>query len=141
VSSTARTDSVALYDLRRSRTALRAESARVEHWRRLLRARIDLTIATAALPGRLGENAGGTLPPASMRDLRDHLELVTALQDSGAPPELGSLGALRELDHRLASYEATVSEALGGATDELIRRLAMDPSASLHGLLEILDPR
>lgn len=137
MSTTTRKQTLALSDLRYSRRALRIERTRVARWRQLLRARIDLAVATAALPEPLGQDPSGVLPVGAERDLPCHLELVCAVLDGAQPAELDRLGELRDLDHRLASYESTVSQALGGATDEFIRQLAMDPAASLRGLHEI----
>lgn len=136
--TTARMEALALSDLRSSRRALRVERARVAHWRRLLRARIDLAVASATLPEPLGQDASGVLPTGAERDLPCHLELVCAVLDRGPTPELDRLGELRALDRRLASYESTVGQALGGATDEFVRQLATDPPACLRGRPEIL---
>lgn len=134
MSTTARTETLILSNLRYSRRALRVERSRVARWRRLLRARIDLAVATAALPDPLGQDANGVLPTGAERDLPCHLELVSAVLDGGPSSALDHLGELRDLDRRLASYESTVTQALGGTTDEFIRRLALDPAASLRGL-------
>jgi len=137
VSTTARKQALALSDLRYSRRALRIERTRVAHWRRLLRARIDLTVATATLPEPLGQDHSGVLPTGAERDLPCHLDLVCAVLDERGPTELDYLVELRDLDRRLASYESTIGQALGGATEELIRQLTLDPPASLRVLHEI----
>ena len=132
----AQTPATALSDVRSSRWALGLERTRIKHWRRLLRARIDLAVASAALPEPLGQDANGVLPVDIERDLPDDVELASAVLGGRPPRELDRLGDLRALDRRLASYESTVSEALGGATAEYIRQLAEDPAACLEASRE-----
>lgn len=122
-----------LADVRSSRHAQRLELARVSHWRRLLRARIDLVVAVAVLPEPLGGDRSGVLPSPAERDLPAAAELVDAMRQAG-PSEFDRLGTLFDLDRRLASYEATVSQSLGGTTEEFIRRLAMNPASTLADL-------
>lgn len=133
MSTTPLTEVLALSDLRYARQSLRIERSRIAHWRRLLRARIDLAVAVAVLPEGLGQDEWGVLPPGAERDLPHNLQLVNAVRDGG-PADLGSLDDLLDLDRRLASYQATVSEALGGTTDEFIRRLAANPTAGMRHL-------
>jgi hypothetical protein len=120
-------------DVRSSRWALRLERTRIRHWRRLVRARIDLAVASAVLPEPLGQDAAGVLPVDIERDLPDDIELTNAVLVGLPERELDRLGELRALDRRLASYESTVSEALVGATAEYIRQLVVDPAACLEG--------
>ena len=133
MSITSRTEALALSGLRSSRQSLRIERARIVHWRRLLRARIDLAVAVAVLPEALGQDEWGVLPIGSERDLPAQSELADAVRRDN-PSDLDQLGELLSLDRRLASYESTVDEALDGTTDEFIRRLALDPAASLRAL-------
>jgi len=122
---------LALYRLRCSRQCLRVEQKRIAHWRRLLRARIDLIVAAAVPPEPLGQDDWGALPASAERDLPDHLDLVCALSD-GRPPDFDRLGELLDRDRRLASYQATVTLALAGCTEELISALAANPASSLQ---------
>jgi hypothetical protein len=124
-------EALALYRLRYSRRCLRVEQKRIAHWRRLLRARIDLIVAAAVPPDLLGQDDWGVLPASAERDLPDHLDLVCALSD-GRPADFDRLGELLNLDRRLASYEGSVSLALAGCTEELIRALAANPASSLQ---------
>ncbi len=101
-----------------------------------MRARIDLAVASAVLPDPLGGDAAGVLPVDIERDLPDDLELTNAVLDGLPPCEVDRLGDLRALDRRLASYESTVSHALGGATAQYVRELAVDPAACLDGFNE-----
>ena len=131
MSTTPRTEALALSGLRSSRQSLRIERARVVHWRRLLRARIDLAVAVAVLPEALGQDEWGVLPMGAERDLPPASELIDAVRRAN-PSDLDQLGDLLILDRRLASYESTVDQALDGTTDEFIRRLALNPAASLQ---------
>src|SRR5665647_2192951 len=63
-------------DLRRSRRALRAESAQLGRWRRLVRARMDLALATSMAPEPLGLETLGLLPPHVGDDLPMYKELL-----------------------------------------------------------------
>ena len=138
MSGTAQQSTATLSDLRSSRRALRVERVLIARWRHLLRARIDLAVATAALPDPLGLQAGHPLTFEVQLDLPGHLDLVCAVLDGAPLGELDRLDVLRDLDRRLARYEAMVDRALGGATDEFIQTLALDPAASLLVLREVL---
>lgn len=127
----AQTPTSAPSGVRSSRWALRLERTRIKHWRRLLRARIDLTVASAVLPESLGHDPLGVLPVDAERDLPDDLELASAVLAGLPAGELDRLGDLRALDQRLASYECTVSQALDGATSAYIRQLAASPASCL----------
>ncbi|MBT0993942.1 hypothetical protein KIN34_06545 [Cellulomonas sp. DKR-3] len=127
--------------LRLDRRALREERARVGWWRRLVRARIDLLVATAARPQPLGEDVAFQLPldvslgaprPAELAGLID------GLVDQGAGAGLTRIDDLRELDERLADYERGVTDALARTTDSLITRLADDPGPAGGWLTEPL---
>ena len=137
MSGTAQQTTVTLSDLRSSRQALRVERVLIARWRHLLRARIDLAVATAALPDPLGRRVDHALASDAERDLPGHLDLVCAVLDGGPLAGLDRLDALRDLDRRLARYEATVNRALGGTTDAFIQTLALDPAASLLVLREV----
>ena len=121
-------------DTHGSRWALRLELSRVTHWRRLVRARINLAVAAVILPDALGQDPTGVLPTGIERDLPDDLELAVAVLSGLPDGELDRIGDLRALDARLASYEATIGQALDGATAEYVRRLAAHPSACATAL-------
>ena len=137
MSGTAQQTTVTLSDLRSSRQALRVERVLIARWRHLLRARIDLAVATAALPDPLGRHVDHALASDAVGDLPEHLDLVCAVLDGGPLAELNRLDTLRNLDRRLARYQATVDRALGGTTDAFIQTLALDPAASLLVLREV----
>ncbi len=122
-----------LGELRHLRRVLIAEQATVSRWRRLVRARLDLAIATAAMPDVLGmrdELTAVTSPP--LEDLPTHPDLVRDVLGGGPSIEVDRLEALRAHDRRLARYETGVTEALERATTEFIRRVAADPEAMLR---------
>lgn len=124
-------------DLRLDRRALRAEQALVGWWRRLVRARLDLAVASAARPTALGEDIAFQLPVEVGVRVPRPPELDAVLGGS-SPSELEDLEALRSLDARLASYEQGVHEALATTTEALIARLASDPAATAELASEAL---
>ncbi|WNB85887.1 hypothetical protein [Cellulomonas sp. ATA003] len=85
--------------------ALRAERSRVTHWRRLVRARMDLAVAALVLPEALGPDA----------DVPDLLALVDAVSAGGPQGELDRLESLRDLDARLARHAQGVDQAIEAA--------------------------
>ena len=124
-------------DLRLDRRALRAEKALVGWWRRLVRARLDLAVASAARPTALGEDIAFQLPVDVGVRVPRPAELDTVL-GVAAESEIGQLEELRALDARLASYEQGVHEALATTTEQLIARLATDPGAAATWASEAL---
>ena len=125
-------------ELRSSRHALRAERARVAHWRRLVGASLDLAVAAAAVPEPLGDDVrlfdGRTTVPVPHRSA-----LVRAMRWSLPTSEVHRLPELRELDDQLATYAQFIEESLAEKTAELITILATDPAAVLVGLRYGLD--
>ncbi len=115
--------------LRLDRRALRAEKARVGWWRRLVRARIDLAIASAARPDPLGEDVAFQLPLDVSLAVPSADELLHVLP-APAPGDVAELDRLRALDDRLAAYERGVDAALARTTDSLISHLADDPAGA-----------
>ena len=99
------TTSVSMSELRSSRRALRDERARVSYWRRLVSARLDLAVASAAPPEPLGLDptmfpAGAVLkaPPASA-------DIARALPRALPISEIHHLDLLHRLDEQLATYQ------------------------------------
>ena len=117
--------------LRLDHRALRAEKARVTWWRRLVRARLDLLVARAVGPQALGEELAFALPIEIGLEVPRPAELADVLGPRDAS-DVTRLEALRELDQRLARYQAGVEDALVRATDALIDRLASDPDIPLR---------
>lgn len=118
-----------LHDLRLERRALRAERARVGWWRRVVRARMDLTVAAAARPADLGADVVFSLPLDVGLEVPRPAELQVALEGTEPGRDVAVLPALRDLDARLARYEEGVEQALRRVTDRLVERLACDPAA------------
>jgi len=121
-------------DLRRSRRALRAESARLGRWRRLVRARMDLALAASMAPEPLGLEALGLLPPHVGDDLPMYNELLEAVQVGRGGDEVRRLERLRDFEARLTRYQVNVEATLEATTAEFVRRLSFDPGASLEFL-------
>lgn len=118
-----------ILDLHLHRRALRAEQARVSWWRRLLRARIDLAVAQAAGPQPLGEGVAFQLPIEVSVEVPRPGELGALLEGAGSG-DVGRLSELRDLDERLARYEAGVDDALDRATERLVSCLTDEAAAS-----------
>ena len=119
-------------ELRLACASLRHEITQIGHWRRLVRARLDLTVARAVLPGRLGDtitDQGATAPAVS------HSVLVGIAQPPGAGLSVTDLPRLRSVEDSLAIYETEVRRALMVATDALVDRMTEDPAfRALHQL-------
>lgn len=120
--------------LREHRRALRAEMNRVQHWRRLLRARMDLSISAALLPDRLGlvpvSALVGVAPP-------DHVRMATLVRGDVPTSAVLDLGELRDLEAEVQEYGRQVRSQLERVTERLVQRLTDDltgASASLSPL-------
>ncbi|KGM13871.1 hypothetical protein [Cellulomonas bogoriensis] len=108
---------------RSARRTLRAEKAQLARWRRLLRARLDLAVASYAPPEPLGTFTGELVNPTSAhlpstRELSAAISYVTPLD----PVEL--MTRLRDLDRRLSSYDSELDDALERANDQMVRSMA-----------------
>ncbi len=121
-------------ELRHRRRALRAEYARVVHWRRLVRARLDLAVAAVATPAPLGESTALGLVPKTHPEIPRTAELRRAVRGPLAVAEVQELPVLRDLDDRLARYQRWVDDALREATDLFIEHLSREPAVSLADL-------
>ncbi|MBB2922259.1 hypothetical protein [Cellulomonas cellasea] len=110
------------------RAALNAERRRVAHWRRLVRARLDVAIAVITVPEPLGAD-GDTLLAGADPDVPRHVELLRSLRAGLPMAEVHQLEALRDLDGRLARYQAEVDLAFAAATDRFVEHLADEPVA------------
>lgn len=117
-------------ELRAVCARLRYEITQIGHWRRLVRARLDLTVARAVLPGRLGD---GVAEPGSTAPTVSHSVLVGIAQPAGTGLSVTDLPRLRSVEGSLADYEAEVRRALMIATDALVDRMGEDPAfRALH---------
>lgn len=120
-------------ELRLKRRVLRHEATQVTHWRRLVRARLDLTVARAVLPERLGGDATQYLGTDAPGPDVAHYHLVSIVQGAGDQLPVADLTRLRAADDALAAYEVRVRCALMVATDLLVERLSADPTiAAMH---------
>ena len=120
-----------LDELHRTRAALRAEMNSVLHWRRLIKARIDLSVATALLPERIGQE--GVSP--HLLDYPEHLPapevLAQMVRGSSTTSEVFQIGELRRIELELISYSDTVRRSLEYATESLVFRLTQDPYSAI----------
>ncbi len=108
-----------LEDLWQRRRDLMAELRDVEHWRRLVAARLDLAVAAVTAPD---EPHGRELPEAPILPcgLRD----IVGLPDgSGALSETTTLLRLRDALRELDVYAAALRETTDDATRALVELL------------------
>lgn len=113
-------------ELRATRRLLRAESTRVMHWQRLVRARIDLAVAGALLPERLGVDIAAPLTPEDTAFLPDHLHLAQVVRGTAVASGVFDLGELRDLEERLRDYANLVRTHLELTTNLIVSRLAAE---------------
>lgn len=124
--------------LRRSRAArsdrrsLRAEKAQLQHWRRLLRARLDLAVGAFAPPEPLGSVAWETLP-AAHHDLPDGAALAAAVGVGGDHDPVELMTRLRDLDRSLAAYGRALDDALEASTTHVVQDLALQLPEARRG--------
>lgn len=112
-----------LDDLRLRRRALRSEVNRVLHWRRLIKARIDLSVSGALLPDRLGIDAWEVLGPVD--DLvPDHVRMAQLVRGTASASAVLDLPELRDIDRQLAEYGAHARSELERVTSLLVERLS-----------------
>ena len=95
---------------------LRAAQREVDHWRRLISARIDLAVASVAdleepRPSRLISYASPGAPPAGLRDLLGIARLDQRLGETTLLMRLRA--ALAELDRYAENLDAVTDEAAG----------------------------
>lgn len=120
-----------LDDLRLKRRALRSEVNRVQHWRRLIKARIDLSVAGALLPDRLGVDAWDVLGPGAL--LPDHVRMAQLVRGSGSASAVLDLPELRDIDRHLAAYGAQARSELERVTSALVELLSQELSEERAG--------
>jgi len=109
--------------LRVRRRALRAEMNRVQHWRRLLRARIDLSVSAALLPDRLGLVDSGSLADVAPPD---HVRMTTLVRGDLPASAVLDLEELRALEGEVQEYGRRVRSELERVTERLVQRLTDD---------------
>lgn len=109
-----------------ARRALRDERDQLLRWRRLVRARLDLTVARFAPPRPLGTLSWDLLPGGGTGLLRpQHLDDVL-----GPPSDedaIDLMRRLREIDQELARYGSALDSALDEHTQRLLELIAAMP--------------
>lgn len=110
-------------DARTARRALRAEKAQLLRWRRLLRARLDLAVASYAPPDTLGAMSWDILPDAQM-SLPHPQELLDLVRTAGSADQVALMQRLRDVDQQLAEYEAQLDAALEDSTQDILDAFA-----------------
>lgn len=112
-------------EVRADRRALLAERAQLLRWRRLLRSRLDLTVARLAPPDHLGEYAWDLLPTAQLAlpSTAEILQAVTGCPGRGADA-VDTMEQLRSLDRRLAVYQDELDRAIEERTARVVDTLA-----------------
>ena len=107
-----------------TRRTLRAEKAELVRWRRLLRARLDLAVASYAPPEALGAMSWDLLPAAQLSLPMPHtLREVVAIDSE--EDRVGRMHQLRELDRELAAYGDALDAALDRCTEDLVAQLVL----------------
>ena len=111
-------------DARAARRTLRAERAQLSHWRRLLRARLDLAVAGFAPPEPLGAFTWDLVPDAVvlLPRAQELAEAIRAGGDGGDVVEL--LTTLRRLDRMLSRYADDLDVAIEETTQVLLAEQA-----------------
>lgn len=117
-------------ELRHARQLLKHERDHITYWRRLLRARVDLAMASILMPDELGFNAWGVLPDTATGEVPAWDELVNAVRREPWP-QLAVLDECRGLDERLAAYESRIVSELNRTTNALVDLLSRDPSLGI----------
>lgn len=144
---------VDLAELRRMRTGLGDEEARVSYWRRIVQARIDL-ITTRHRPGERGEGLARVLADSRASHRRLAALRVDSVESLPPLPDLADLwdrvipteehdrtalvAQLQEAETTLSEYRHEVHRRLDEVTRELIARYRENPTLALTALNERL---
>ena len=106
-------------ETRRNQLALLIELREVEHWRRLVAARLDLAVAAvAAVDEPVVRNLpAAPVPPFGLR------ELLGLGSRAPGPEEVALLLRLREVQRDLDAYACALRGQVRAATRELVSRL------------------
>jgi hypothetical protein len=135
---------LALDELRAYRQALITEESRISYWRRILQARIDLTLDDSAALTRLRDvlsehqSSSRRLAlqpldgPADVPPLPDLTVLWQTAAGGTGQAEL--VARLMTAEHELSAYRHDLHARLDAATGELISRYREDPSLALQAL-------
>ena len=109
-----------------ARRALRDERDQLLRWRRLVRARLDLTVARFAPPRPLGTLSWDLLPGAET-DLPGVQPLNDVLGPASDEDAIELMRRLREIDQHLARYGTALDSALDEHTQRLLEQIAALP--------------
>lgn len=118
--------------LRQRRRDMRRELARVRWWRRLVRARTDLSVARLAAAHELESLALDEAWEALAADAPTPAELSDALWPDAESASPRAVEALTRLDARLQSYEERVSENLETVTAQMVTALGNAHAVNAH---------
>lgn len=118
--------------LRLRRREMRRELARVRWWRRLVRARMDLSVARITEIHELETLGLDDAWEALAADAPTPPELADAIWPDVASATPRSVEALASLDARLKSYEERVSENLETVTAQMVRALGDAHGVNAH---------
>ncbi len=110
-------------DLRRSRRELRREIARVRWWRRLVKARRELTEARLAA-ATAGDIDLETAWEALAADAPTSREISAVIWADEVHPTAHRLEALGVIDRRLDSYERRLSDNLESVVTRIVDALS-----------------
>ena len=110
-------------ELRQRRREMRRELARVRWWRRLVQARLDLTVAYLSDFHELGSLGVDDAWEALVADAPTPEELTGAVWPHKIGHTPGGVEDLTSLDARLQSYEERVSDNLETVTAQMVRAL------------------
>ncbi|MBN2177402.1 MAG: hypothetical protein JW722_07075 [Demequinaceae bacterium] len=113
-------------DLRHRRRELRREIARIRWWRRLVKARRELTVARLA-DATTGDTDLDTAWEALAADAPTANEISAVIWADETPPTAYRLEALDAIDSRLDSYERRLSANL-----ESVMALMVDAMGAAH---------
>lgn len=110
-------------ELRERRRDMRRELARVRWWRRLVQARLDLTVAHLSDFHELGSLGIDDAWEALVADAPTPEELTGAIWPDTSAHVPRGVEDLTRLDARLQSYEERVSDNLETVTAQMVRAL------------------
>lgn len=108
--------------LRHRRRELRREIARVRWWRRLVRARRELTVARLAAATE-GDTDLDMAWEALAADAPTATEIGAIIWADETPPNANRLDALDAIDHRLDSYERRLSATLESVMERMVEAM------------------
>jgi hypothetical protein len=109
-------------DLRHRRRELRREIARVRWWRKLVKARRELTVARLAA-ATAGDTDLDTAWEALAADAPTAGEISAVIWADETPPTANRLDALDAIDRRLDSYERRLSANLESVMESMVEAM------------------